>query len=886
MAVKQPEWCSALKDISLSNPDDNDDNNLMRTWRGKHSGVGVPAFGWKISLSHKFKDRPNSWSLPPLSQVPSLVGLGVRYLLYYKKLRSKSKRPCMDFFNQTPLHQIYGVPLGGIGGGTINRGWKGDFCKWQLKPGVYTFDSPLADQFIVTIRSNDRTVFQQVLSTRFPSGEPLKAWNWRYCGSYAYYHGLYPRAWTVYDLQGQDVVLTCRQISPVFPHDYQDTSIPAAVFVWTVENKRKDDIDVTITMSMENGIGCQREQKVTTSLWNEFFSVNNHGENVSGVVMHNTTYDNMFYTMTIGATQKEGTKVSHCVEFNPLHSGTEIWHPLMERGQLSSLSKRSHVTGKGERIASAVAVSCHVKAKSTNSIDFCLAWDMPQIHFGNSNKFYKRRYTRWFGDQGKAGPALAAYSLYHYPTWEEKIHDWQSPILENSDLPGWYKSAIFNELYYITDGGTVWLEGESSDVTMLSRNAYNGVPESKHNLNGNSMHLNNGIDKTKEDEIRNCKHIMEYGRFAYLEGQEYKMYNTYDVHFYASIALAHLWPNLEISLQYDIAASILHSNPEPMQYLMDGVAAPVKTPNCVPHDVGCPDDEPWLNVNAYFVHDTAEWRDLNPKFVLQAFRDYHITKNKEFLETVWPICKIVMNHGMRHDQDGDGLIENSGAADQTFDGWCVQGPSAYCGGLWLAALKFMAEAASILGHDHEESEYNRILQMATKSYNKHLWNGKYYNYDSSPHLHLSNSVMADQCAGQWFLSAAEIDDVLPKENVRSALETIFSLNVQKYDNGRHGAVNGMRPNGVVDTSSVQSVEVWTGVTYALAATMIHRGLLKEGFRTASGIYRSAWQRYGMSYQTPEAFRMNKTYRSLAYMRPLSIWGMQYALEMPKKDKEN
>ena len=33
-----------------------------------------------------------------------------------------------------------------------------------------------------------------------------------------------------------------------------------------------------------------------------------------------------------------------------------------------------------------------------------------------------------------------------------------------------------------------------------------------------------------------------------------------------------------------------------------------------------------------------------------------------------------MNHGMRHDQDGDGLIENSGAADQTFDGWCVQGP--------------------------------------------------------------------------------------------------------------------------------------------------------------------------------------------------------------------
>ena len=32
----------------------------------------------------------------------------------------------------------------------------------------------------------------------------------------------------------------------------------------------------------------------------------------------------------------------------------------------------------------------------------------------------------------------------------------------------------------------------------------------------------------------------------------FRMYNTYDVHFYASIALAHLWPHLEISIQYDI----------------------------------------------------------------------------------------------------------------------------------------------------------------------------------------------------------------------------------------------------------------------------------------------------------------------------------------------
>ena len=35
-----------------------------------------------------------------------------------------------------------------------------------------------------------------------------------------------------------------------------------------------------------------------------------------------------------------------------------------------------------------------------------------------------------------------------------------------------------------------------------------------------------------------------------------------------------------------------------------------------------------------------------------------------------------------------------------------------------------------------------------------------------------------------------------------------------------GAINGMRPDGRKDLTSVQSDEFWTGVTYGLGATMI------------------------------------------------------------------
>ena len=41
----------------------------------------------------------------------------------------------------------------------------------------------------------------------------------------------------------------------------------------------------------------------------------------------------------------------------------------------------------------------------------------------------------------------------------------------------------------------------------------------------------------------------------------------------------------------------------------------------------------------------------------------------------------------------------------------------------------------------------------------------------------------------------------------------------------------------------------------------------------------------MGFQTPEAIVANGNFRSLAYMRPLSIWAMQWALENRDKPDE-
>lgn len=46
-----------------------------------------------------------------------------------------------------------GVPLGGIGGGTICRGWRGDFVRWTLVPAAIPSVSVVdVDQFSVSIK--------------------------------------------------------------------------------------------------------------------------------------------------------------------------------------------------------------------------------------------------------------------------------------------------------------------------------------------------------------------------------------------------------------------------------------------------------------------------------------------------------------------------------------------------------------------------------------------------------------------------------------------------------------------------------------------------------------------------------------------------------------
>ena len=291
----------------------------------------------------------------------------------------------------------------------------------------------------------------------------------------------------------------------------------------------------------------------------------------------------------------------------------------------------------------------------------------------------------------------------------------------------------------------------------------------------------------------------------------------------------------------------------------------------------------------------SSWKDLNFKLVVSLCRDFVWHWDDEalsrhcgyLLRKSWPLIEaIVETASDKWDKDGDGLIENEAKPDQTYDSWVMNGPSSYCNSLWIAALVSALKMGRMLKKDEKEmKKIGEKLERASKAFDDKLWNdeGGFYVFDTSARGR--KTVMSDQLCGLWYvaLTAGNNDEgrgFFSGDKCRKALRTIYQYNVLKFGEGRlKGAVNGMTfPEGVKDESSVQSEEIWTGVTYALASLLISFGMVEEGFKTAEGIYKTVFEECGLAFETPEALYETEHYRAIGYMRPLSIWSIYEAFK--------
>jgi non-lysosomal glucosylceramidase len=739
-----------------------------------------------------------------------------------------------------------GAPVGGFGAGTFSRTYRGDFARWHLQGGVHKYQSITANQFAMFQKSEgDQDGVAQVLTSDHPKDHALSSWKWDYPVGAGDYAALYPKAWFDYRWDKFPAHVYVEQFSPILPDNYQETSYPIAVYRWHAENPTKRRVTVSVLLSWENMLGWLRTNgrdfsgAINAGNFNRSAneSLGSDGA-MKGIVFDRNHIGDVKESwdgqLAIAAVESPGVEVSFQTTFDPNGDGKDVWTPFSKDGKLSNSA--DHWTSSDEPLAGAIAVRFTLEPGEKRVIPMVISWDLPIVEFGAGRKWHKR-YTDFYGASGLNAWAIARDGLKNAAKWSDAIDAWQAPYVNDETKPLWYRGMLFNEMYVLADAGSFWGRQVGSDP--------------------------------KDRPV-----------YSFMECYDYPYYETLDVRFYGSMPLIKFWPDIEKDVMREFADTVPHEYSEKMIWVWKTLHSGTptfrirKAKGAVPHDLGVPQEDPFAQINQFSWQDTNGWKDLNPKFVLMIYRDFVLTgsKDKDFLHYSWPAVQEALAYLKKYDKDGDGIPENEGYPDQTYDEWVVRGESAYSGGLFLAAVRSAEEIAKQLGDSAKASEYHDLFAKSQTSYIKKLWNGEYFRYDTASEYR--DDIQADQLAGQWYANMTGLGDIVPREMQISSLKKIYNFNVMKFADGSMGAVNGIAPDGSLVKTNEQVEEVWTGTTFGLAALMLGDGLKDEAFKTAWGVYHTTYETKGYWFRTPEAWDITGNYRASMYMRPAAIWAME------------
>jgi len=331
--------------------------------------------------------------------------------------------------------------------------------------------------------------------------------------------------------------------------------------------------------------------------------------------------------------------------------------------------------------------------------------------------------------------------------------------------------------------------------------------------------------------------FLKDGKFGLWEGLGYCGFHTTDITYHASFGLLTLFPELQ-KRQMRMGAAFQRA---------DGRVHHLFTPD-LDH-----------------VDDSFDRVDMNMQFVLMVLRDYLYTGDRSYLEDLWPNVCAAMDSIVLLDSDGDGLPDR-GTRRNTYDSWNFSGSPAYISVLWLAALKAAVHISRRLGSAEREAQWAALLELGKTSLERRLWNGEYYNLWADETC-CDESLMTDQLDGEWFLRMIGLEGNIPEERVRSVLQKIFDHNFDE----EAGLINAACPEGRETTlhtyRNCQAGAVWTGIGYLFGALAMSVGKREMADSVVNVIYENQ-NRLGALWDHWECGHH--------YTRPMSSWSTMIA----------
>ncbi|MGM0125599.1 hypothetical protein IGI37_002998 [Enterococcus sp. AZ194] len=770
----------------------------------------------------------------------------------------------MVFISERP-RSTSGIPLGGIGTGSIELRADGEFHEWQIanvdrwakvcgnQKGVDDGEN-LSGALSFYIRTqgenSEEPVRMRRLGFGFGHGQDREEYNYRMFSwlktiQQINYTGDFPSAKLEYVDEDLPVDVSLEAVSPFVPHNHQVSGTPGFYLKFKLKNKTQQKLEVSLAGKLKNILSEeQRTNKVI------------HSENQTYLFMENEQLSKQPNNGNV-CFSVEGSDLSWISgEYSDYMNEFVAYGDLgvTEESFLFNLRRcgklpKTNIDQKPNQLNQKEAIE-HL---TEQEVDRCLskmlenafAKDLMDRLLLIDPNLYKELTTK--------RQALAYLKEVHEALLEESAWGDGALCSTVSLLPGETKEVAFTFSWYFPN----LISQKGEPIGHMYENYFTDAQDVCKYLNANrpvieeKAHLfSQTLKQTSFDSsfaqawtahlatlIKNSWWTKR-DEFGIWEGLGTCGFHTTDITYHGSFGLVQLFPALQ-KKQMLLGSQFQRE---------DGR---------VPH---------FFTPDFSSVDDGFDRVDMNSQFVLLVCRDYLATGDREYLLALWPNILSAMENLKQLDSDNDGLPDLD-TKRNTYDSWNFFGNSSYVSGLWLAAVRafiFLSQSSAI---SQTTDEWQTLLDLGIKSYEEKLWNQKYFNLWEKDG-EVDECCMTAQLDGEWFIRLIGLKGNLPDEKVRTSLATIYEENYSQEG----GLVNATYPKGAKPTihtfMNTQAEANWTGIEYMFSSFLILMNKVEQAQTIVKNVD-ARYQRLGVYWNHSEC--------GDHYYRPLSSWALLQSL---------
>jgi uncharacterized protein (DUF608 family) len=211
-------------------------------------------------------------------------------------------------------------------------------------------------------------------------------------------------------------------------------------------------------------------------------------------------------------------------------------------------------------------------------------------------------------------------------------------------------------------------------------------------------------------------------------------------------------------------------------------------------------------------------------------------------------------------------------------GWL--GMTAHIGGLHLAQLRITERIAKLAGDDAFARQSAEWIAAGARSMEERLWTGGYYrNFLEPEGNRRSDLIFGYQLDGQWITDHHGLPTALPRDRVRTALDTIRRGNIAAT---RYGAVNYVAPDGKpAAVGGYGPYSYFPPEALMLAMTYMYNGDKEFGVELARRVWHNIVCTQGYTWDMPNIMRgdVDTGERTFGndYYQDMMLWSLPAAV---------